>query len=69
MSMSTINDNQSLTLHLSLEHPGRECPQYQPTWFMKELDATTGSLIYTYNKQYWKCKACQDWSSCPDIFL
>ncbi|CAG5123373.1 unnamed protein product [Candidula unifasciata] len=48
---------------------GRECPQYEPTWFKKEEDITTGAPIYTYNKQYWKCKACQDWSMCPDIFL
>ncbi|XP_046363584.1 oxysterol-binding protein 1-like isoform X2 [Haliotis rufescens] len=48
---------------------GMESKVYEPKWFRKELDSTTGSLIHTYTGEYWKCKAEQAWDRCPDIFL
>ncbi|XP_071110737.1 oxysterol-binding protein 1-like isoform X2 [Haliotis cracherodii] len=48
---------------------GMESKVYEPKWFRKELDSTTGSLIHTYTGEYWKCKAEQTWDRCPDIFL
>ncbi|BFZ04680.1 hypothetical protein BsWGS_07718 [Bradybaena similaris] len=52
-----------------LRAEGKEYSTYKPTWFKKERDGTTGSMMHVYNKLYWDCKARQDWSMCPDIFL
>ncbi|RUS70779.1 hypothetical protein EGW08_021458 [Elysia chlorotica] len=48
---------------------GRELAQYKPTWFRKERCSVMGGVMHRYNKLYWDCKARQDWSSCPDIYL
>jgi len=41
---------------------------WTPLWFRKEEDPVTGIPIHVYANQYWKSKANQDWSRCPDIF-
>ena len=41
---------------------------WTPTWFRKEEDPNTGIPIHVYTEKYWRCKANQDWSPCPDIF-
>ncbi|ESO97862.1 hypothetical protein LOTGIDRAFT_209029 [Lottia gigantea] len=48
---------------------GRDFPQYQATWFKKDKDPITGNLIHQFNGKYWDCKAKQNWSDCPHIFL
>ncbi|XP_067650187.1 oxysterol-binding protein 1-like isoform X1 [Haliotis asinina] len=48
---------------------GNEYKMYEPKWFRKEVDSTTGSLIHTYTGEYWQCKKEQNWDRCPDIFL
>ncbi|XP_070204372.1 uncharacterized protein [Littorina saxatilis] len=42
---------------------------YLPTWFNKELDPVTGTVLHIFNNKYWDHKVQQDWSCCPDIYL
>lgn len=48
---------------------GLENKVYHPTWFQKETDPITGSLLHVYNGKYWDCKAKLQWDNCPDIYL
>uniref|UniRef100_A0A3Q3R2B0 Oxysterol-binding protein n=1 Tax=Monopterus albus TaxID=43700 RepID=A0A3Q3R2B0_MONAL len=41
---------------------------YQPVWFEKRTDDTTGESTYIYKGGYWEAKERQDWSQCPEIF-
>ena len=48
---------------------GLENKVYRPTWFQKENDPITGSLLHVFNGKYWDCKSKQQWEGCPDIYL
>ncbi|XP_067136347.1 oxysterol-binding protein 1 isoform X2 [Centruroides vittatus] len=48
---------------------GRPYVGYEPVWFKKQKDPVTGNPIHIFTNQYWECKAKQDWSICPDIYL
>lgn len=47
---------------------GKSFPEYQPSWFRKAKDPTTGNLIHLFTNEYWECKERQDFGRCPDIF-
>ncbi|XP_029301264.1 oxysterol-binding protein 2 [Cottoperca gobio] len=47
---------------------GQDIEGYQPLWFEKRADDTTGESTYLYRGGYWEAKDRQDWSQCPDIF-
>uniref|UniRef100_A0A3Q1K2I0 PH domain-containing protein n=1 Tax=Anabas testudineus TaxID=64144 RepID=A0A3Q1K2I0_ANATE len=47
---------------------GQHIEVYQPVWFEKRTDETTGESTYVYKGGYWEAKEKQDWSQCPDIF-
>ncbi|XP_054717712.1 oxysterol-binding protein 1-like [Uloborus diversus] len=48
---------------------GRPYEGYEPIWFRKVTDPTTGKPVHKYTEEYWQCKEAQDWTRCPDIFL
>jgi hypothetical protein len=48
---------------------GLEMRVYTPTWFRREMDPVTNSLMYKYNGEYWDCKEKKKWDNCPNIFL
>uniref|UniRef100_A0A673WPZ6 Oxysterol-binding protein n=1 Tax=Salmo trutta TaxID=8032 RepID=A0A673WPZ6_SALTR len=41
---------------------------FQPLWFERRTDDSTGESTYVYRGGYWEAKDGQDWSQCPDIF-
>uniref|UniRef100_A0A8C7FIY1 Oxysterol-binding protein n=1 Tax=Oncorhynchus kisutch TaxID=8019 RepID=A0A8C7FIY1_ONCKI len=41
---------------------------FQPLWFERRTDDSTGESTYVYRGGYWESKDRQDWSQCPDIF-
>uniref|UniRef100_A0A4W5JS85 Oxysterol-binding protein n=1 Tax=Hucho hucho TaxID=62062 RepID=A0A4W5JS85_9TELE len=41
---------------------------FQPLWFERRTDDSTGDSTYVYRGGYWESKDRQDWSQCPDIF-
>ncbi|CAN9504905.1 unnamed protein product [Ophioblennius macclurei] len=47
---------------------GQDIEGYQPLWFEKRTDDTTGEITFVYKGGYWEAKERQDWSQCPDIF-
>ncbi|KAK7087619.1 hypothetical protein V1264_021645 [Littorina saxatilis] len=54
---------------LKMQGEGLENKVYLPTWFNKELDPVTGTVLHIFNNKYWDHKVQQDWSCCPDIYL
>ena len=42
--------------------------KHDPVWFKKKLNPYTKEFVYTFDKQYWGCKAKQEWKKCPDVF-
>lgn len=47
---------------------GQDVEGYQPLWFEKRTDETTGEITYAYRGGYWEAKERQDWSQCQEIF-
>ena len=47
---------------------GKNFPEYQPSWFKKARDPTSGNLIHLFTNEYWRCKEAKDFSRSPDIF-
>uniref|UniRef100_A0A4W6CFG9 Oxysterol-binding protein n=1 Tax=Lates calcarifer TaxID=8187 RepID=A0A4W6CFG9_LATCA len=47
---------------------GQDIEGYQPLWFEKRTDDSTGESTYLYRGGYWEAKDRQDWSQCPEIF-
>ncbi|CAF99294.1 unnamed protein product, partial [Tetraodon nigroviridis] len=47
---------------------GQDIEGYQPLWFEKRSDDSTGDGTYVYRGGYWEAKDRQDWSQCPEIF-
>ncbi|XP_072311501.1 oxysterol-binding protein 2 [Eucyclogobius newberryi] len=47
---------------------GQDVEGYNPLWFEKRTDETTGEITYNYRGGYWEAKERQDWSQCPEIF-
>lgn len=47
---------------------GQDIEGYQPLWFEKRTDDSTGESTYVYRGGYWEAKDRQDWSQSPDIF-
>lgn len=47
---------------------GQDIEGYQPLWFEKRTDDSTGESIYVYRGGYWEAKDRQDWSQCAEIF-
>ncbi|KAM7369057.1 hypothetical protein PAMP_013356 [Pampus punctatissimus] len=47
---------------------GQDIEGYQPMWFERRTDDTTGESTYIYRGGYWEAKDRQDWSQCPEIF-
>lgn len=47
---------------------GQDIEGYQPLWFEKRTDDSTGESTYVYRGGYWEAKDRQDWSQCPEIF-
>ena len=43
---------------------------YTPTWFHKEFDPYSNTMLYVYNGGYWECKEKREWMklSLTDIF-
>uniref|UniRef100_A0A8C8H0H7 Oxysterol-binding protein n=1 Tax=Oncorhynchus tshawytscha TaxID=74940 RepID=A0A8C8H0H7_ONCTS len=41
---------------------------FQPLWFERRTDDSTGESTYVYRGGYWEAKDKQDWSQCPEIF-
>uniref|UniRef100_A0A4W5P5H8 Oxysterol-binding protein n=1 Tax=Hucho hucho TaxID=62062 RepID=A0A4W5P5H8_9TELE len=41
---------------------------FQPLWFERRTDDSTGDSTYVYRGGYWEAKDRQDWSQCPEIF-
>uniref|UniRef100_A0A673XA65 Oxysterol-binding protein n=1 Tax=Salmo trutta TaxID=8032 RepID=A0A673XA65_SALTR len=41
---------------------------FQPLWFERRTDDSTGESTYVYRGGYWEAKDRQDWSQCPEIF-
>lgn len=48
---------------------GQPYVPYEPVWFKKTVDPITGNPVHMFTEEYWACKARQDWSRCPNIFL
>ena len=48
---------------------GTENKVYKPTWFQRQTDPITGSLLHVFTGKYWDCKARLQWDMCPDIYL
>jgi len=48
---------------------GTDYVGWEPVWFKKDTDPTTGNLIHIFTGEYWECKDKQDWKKCPDIYL
>lgn len=57
----------ALTQHNSVSL-GQDIEGYQPLWFEKRTDDSTGESIYVYRGGYWEAKDRQDWSQCAEIF-
>ncbi|XP_038826071.1 oxysterol-binding protein 2-like [Salvelinus namaycush] len=47
---------------------GQDFEGFQPLWFERRTDDSTGESTYVYRGGYWESKDRQDWSQCPDIF-
>lgn len=47
---------------------GQDIEGYQPLWFEKRTDDSTGESTYVYRGGYWEAKDRQDWSQSPEIF-
>ncbi|XP_013986692.1 oxysterol-binding protein 2 isoform X1 [Salmo salar] len=47
---------------------GQDFEGFQPLWFERRTDDSTGESTYVYRGGYWEAKDGQDWSQCPDIF-
>ncbi|XP_068191026.1 oxysterol-binding protein 2 [Antennarius striatus] len=47
---------------------GRNIEGYQPLWFEKRRENSTGEDTYVYRGGYWEAKERQDWNQCPDLF-
>ncbi|XP_062334509.1 oxysterol-binding protein 2 [Osmerus eperlanus] len=47
---------------------GQEIEGYQPLWFERKTDDSSGESSYVYRGGYWEAKDRQDWSQCPEIF-
>ena len=47
---------------------GQDIEGYQPLWFEKRTDDTTGEGTYLYRGGYWEAKDRQNWTQCPEIY-
>lgn len=47
---------------------GQDIEGYQPLWFERRMDDSTGENIYAYKGGYWEAKDGTDWTQCPHIF-
>ncbi|KAL0965600.1 hypothetical protein UPYG_G00283410 [Umbra pygmaea] len=47
---------------------GQDIEGFQPLWFQRRTDDSTGESSYVYRGGYWEAKDRQDWSQCPEIF-
>lgn len=47
---------------------GQDIDGYQPLWFERRTDDSTGENTYVYRGGYWEAKDRQDWSQCTEIF-
>ncbi|EDW67761.1 oxysterol-binding protein 1 [Drosophila virilis] len=47
---------------------GRTYPAYEPMWFKREKEEGSNEFVHISKNTYWKAKAAQDWSGCPNIF-
>ncbi|KAK6305410.1 hypothetical protein J4Q44_G00241900 [Coregonus suidteri] len=47
---------------------GQDIEGFQPLWFERRTDDSTGESTYVYRGGYWEAKDRQDWSQCPEIF-
>ncbi|XP_061590221.1 oxysterol-binding protein 2 isoform X2 [Cololabis saira] len=47
---------------------GQDIEGYQPLWFEKRTDDSTGESTYIYRGGYWEAKDRQDWNQCPEIY-
>uniref|UniRef100_A0A3Q4AZN9 Oxysterol-binding protein n=1 Tax=Mola mola TaxID=94237 RepID=A0A3Q4AZN9_MOLML len=52
----------------NLVSSGQDVEGYQPLWFERKTDESTGENTYIYRGGYWEAKDRQDWSQCPEIF-
>lgn len=58
----------SVSRKLDSVSSGQDIEGYQPVWFEKRTDDTTGESTYVYKGGYWEAKERQDWSQCSSIF-
>ncbi|XP_076020167.1 oxysterol-binding protein 2 [Genypterus blacodes] len=58
----------NLALDEGEEEETKNTNRYQPMWFEKRTDDSTGQSTYMYRGGYWEAKDRQDWSQCPEIF-
>uniref|UniRef100_A0A8C3A4S5 Oxysterol-binding protein n=1 Tax=Cyclopterus lumpus TaxID=8103 RepID=A0A8C3A4S5_CYCLU len=64
---NSIQSSHALRKHASVSS-GQDIEGFQPLWFEKRADDTTGERTYVYRGGYWEAKEIQDWSQCPEIF-
>ena len=56
-----LEDKQRQRLNIMKKEPS-------PIWFEMCIDPYTSEEIYVFKKEYWACKARQDWSKCPNLY-
>ncbi|EDV94496.1 oxysterol-binding protein 1 [Drosophila grimshawi] len=47
---------------------GQSYPDYEPRWFKRQQIDGSKEFMHVSTGRYWKAKADQDWSGCPNIY-